>query len=171
MIDEPQQNRVIKETEDRVRQAAHHFGRSFAQVPVVFDLKGKAAGMYRVQNGEHLIRYNPYIFARYFDDNLSQTVPHEVAHYIADMIYGFRNIRPHGPEWKDIMRLFGAEPRASCSYDLAGLPLRNYTVYNYRCQCQQHALTSIRHNRIQRNQTRYYCKQCGSRLVIADPVE
>ena len=34
---------------------------------------------------------------------LSDTVIHEVAHYIVDCLYGFQRVKPHGPEWKSIM--------------------------------------------------------------------
>ena len=163
------QRLVVEQTASRIRQASDLFERNFAQIPVLFDLHGRTAGMYRVRNGERVIRYNPFIFARYFDDNLAQTVPHEVAHYIADIVYGFRNIRPHGEEWKNIMRFFGADTRATSQYDLEGLPQRKFHQFRYRCRCQLHNLTSRRHNRVERNQVRYFCKQCGGRLKYAGP--
>lgn len=126
--------------------------------------------MYRVRNGERVIRYNPFIFAKYFNDNLAQTVPHEVAHYIADMVYGFRNIRPHGQEWKEIMRFFGADTRATSQYDLDGVPMRKFRQFHYQCRCRQHTLTSRRHNRIERNQALYFCNRCGGRLKFLGPV-
>jgi len=163
------QRLVVEQTACRIQQASELFGREFAEIPVLFDLRGRAAGMYRVQSGERVIRYNPFIFERYFEDNLAQTVPHEVAHYVADVVYGLRNIRPHGQEWKRIMQFFGADTRATSQYDLDGLPMRKYRQFRYRCQCRQHELTSRRHNRIERNQARYFCKQCGGRLVFTGP--
>ena len=160
---------VVEQTAYRIRQASELFGRKFAEIPVYFDLRGRSAGMYRVRLGDRAIRYNPVIFSRYFEDNLAQTVPHEVAHYIADVVYGFRNIRPHGPEWKEIMRFFGAETRATSRYDLTGLPLRSHRQFLYSCSCQQHRLTTRRHNRIERNQALYFCKQCGGRLKYLGP--
>lgn len=151
-------------TADRIRQAAVHFGQDFAEIPVLFDLRGRSAGMYQVKNGQRMIRYNPVIFSRYFEDNLVQTVPHEVAHYVADMLHGFRNIRPHGREWKEIMRFFGADTRATGQYDLQGLPLRRQRRFRYQCSCQQHDLTTRRHNRVNRRQAQYYCRRCGERL-------
>ena len=163
------QRLIVERTALRIRQASDLFGRKFAEIPVLFDLRGRAAGMYRVRNGERVIRYNPYIFTRYFEDNLAQTVPHEVAHYIADAVYGLRNIRPHGQEWKDIMRFFGAGTRATSQYDLEGLPQRKFRHFHYRCHCQSHNLTSRRHNRVERNQARYFCRQCGGRLTYVGP--
>jgi len=158
------QAQVVAETSARLRQASDHFGRVFPEIPVLFDLQGKAAGMYRVRAGQRVIRYNPFIFARYFDDNLSQTIPHEVAHYVSDLLHGFRNIRPHGAEWKQVMALFEADPRATCSYDLHGLPQRRYRQHAYHCGCRQHQLTTIRHNRVRQTRMRYFCRQCGDPL-------
>lgn len=165
MLSEQQQAVVIARTDDQVRLASEYFDQVFPKLPVLFDLSGRAAGMYRVRAGRREIRYNPFIFARYFDDNLAQTVPHEVAHYVADMLHGFRSIRPHGSEWKRVMELFGAEPRASCQYDLEGLPGRRYRRFDYRCQCREHSLTTVRHNKVRQNRMRYYCRDCGQPLV------
>jgi len=62
--------------------------------------------MYRANKNHRVIRYNPYIFAKSFEDNLGLTVPREVAHYVTDMMFG--HSRPHGKEWHEVMRAFGA---------------------------------------------------------------
>jgi SprT protein len=142
---------------------------SLETVAVTFDLAGSAAGMYRVCRGERVIRYNPYIFAKYFENNLAVTVPHEVAHYVTDRLYGLRNIRPHGVEWKTIMRSLGAEPRVTARYDLTGVPVRRQRRFSYRCECSTHQLSSCRHNRIQRGQSSYLCRRCGSAIVLSGP--
>jgi len=133
-----------------------------ASVAVTFDLTGSAAGMYRVHGAERVIRYNPYIFAKYFANNLAVTVPHEVAHYVTDRLYGLRNIRPHGVEWKTVMRSLGADPCVTASYDLSGVPVRRQRRFSYRCECSTHQLSSCRHNKIQRGQSSYLCRRCGS---------
>ncbi len=135
-----------------------------ASVAVTFDLTGSAAGMYRVHGAERVIRYNPYIFAKYFANNLAVTVPHEVAHYVTDRLYGLRNIRPHGVEWKTVMRSLGADPCVTASYDLSGVPVRRQRRFSYRCECSTHQLSSCRHNKIQRGQSSYLCRRCGSAI-------
>lgn len=155
---------VVAETVRYIRQGAQYFERSFEEPPVLFDLKGRAAGMYRVNKNQRFIRYNPYLFAKYFDDNLQQTVPHEVAHYLCDVVYGLRRIRPHGPEWKQLMQQFGARTEATCRYDLAGIPSRSQRRHAYRCQCMTHLLTARRHNSVANNRMRYFCRSCGKAL-------
>lgn len=163
-IDEAQRERVIAATREHIRRAAEHFGRRFADIPVLFDLKGRNAGMYRVRGRQRCIRYNPWLFAKFFDDNLATTVPHEVAHYISDQLYGLRNIRPHGKEWQALMQLFGVEPRRTCDYDLEGIPQRRQRRHAYRCACREHQLTTVRHRRIQLGRAQYLCRSCKQPL-------
>jgi SprT protein len=150
-----------------LRRAGEIYRRRFAPLPVRFDLRGRAAGMYRVCGGKRWIRYNPWIFARHPDDSLGQTIPHEVAHYITDTLYGLRNIRPHGVEWQAVMHALGAEPRATGRYDLEGIPVRRQRRYDYRCDCTTHHLSSCRHNRVRRREMTYVCRYCRAPLVFA----
>ncbi|MGD2062648.1 MAG: SprT-like domain-containing protein, partial [Nitrospirota bacterium] len=144
------------------------FGGSFTTIPVLFDLTGRAAGMYRVTGGHPVIRYNPYIFAKAFTDHLMTTVPHEVAHYVVDMVHGARHVRPHGAEWRAVMTALGAEPRRTGAYDLTGVPVRRERRHPYHCGCTTHHLTSRRHNRVRRGAMRYYCRRCAQPLVPVD---
>ena len=108
-IGEQQQQQVRQATQDCLQRVAAICRLDLEPIPVTFDLKGRAAGQYRVHGNERSIRYNPFIFAKYFDDNLHETVPHEVAHYATDMLYGLNNIRPHGVEWQTVMHSLGVE--------------------------------------------------------------
>ncbi len=162
-----QQDQVVAATRRCIRHAAKQLGQEFESPPVTFDLQGRAAGMYRVRNSRRQIRYNPYIFGKYFTDNVANTVPHEVAHYLTDMLYGLHDVRPHGREWQAIMQVLGAEPAVTCQYDLTGVPLRRQRRFSYRCACSLHAVSAVRHNRVQRGQGRYVCRQCRAPLVFA----
>lgn len=161
-----QQRQVIARTEQYLALAADILQHDFDDIVVTFDLKGRAAGMYCVRQGHKWIRYNPYIFAKYFDDNLQQTVPHEVAHYAIDEAYGQHNVRPHGKEWQTLMQAMGAEPTRTCIYDLQGIPLRRQQYHSYVCACSHYQLTQRRHNRIVRDGMRYYCRKCKQPLVL-----
>ena len=112
------QQLVIDETHTYFNKAKTLFNLKDDNLDIVFNLKGKAAGMYRVKrklfHNKKEIRYNPYIFSKYFDDNFKTTIPHEVAHYISDLIYGLRNIKPHGKEWKEIMQSIWCRCLSDC---------------------------------------------------------
>jgi SprT protein len=166
-IDEGRRRRVVAVTTSYITRAGEWLGRSFAEVPVRFDLAGRAAGMYRVRRGERLIRYNPYIFANDFAGNLATTVPHEVAHYVVEVVHGQETVRPHGPEWRAVMAALGADPGRTHAYDLSGVPIRTQRRHPYRCACTTHHLTTRRHNRVRGGTTRYRCRRCGQELVPA----
>lgn len=164
-IDAAQRLEVCAATLHHLKRAEALFGLKHCPVPVSFDLIGRAAGMYRVRRSERLIRYNPYIFARYFEHGLQTTVPHEVAHYVTDRLHGLANIRPHGPQWRAVMQALGVEPRASARFDLNGLPQRRQRRFAYRCACTTHQLSACRHNKITGGRARYHCRACGEPLV------
>lgn len=166
-----QQIRVVNETTRYIRLANDLLQQPFAEIPVLFNLKGMAAGMYRVNRQGRCIRYNPYLFAKYFSENLATTVPHEVAHYIVEQVYGLRRVKPHGQEWREVMRMFGADTRCRARFDVEGIPSRVYRRYVYRCDCNTYELTSRRHHRIVHQRTRYHCRRCGTVLrKVQDPV-
>ena len=166
-IDAGRQQVVRRATEHCVRRAGVICGREFAPIAVTFDLYGRSAGMYQVRSDERSIRYNPYLFAKYFEDSLAVTVPHEVAHYATDMLYGLHRVRPHGAEWQAVMRSLGAEPRVSAAYDLSGIPVRRQRRFDYVCGCSAHRLTAQRHNKVHRGEVGYRCRRCGAALVFA----
>ena len=155
-----QQQRVIEHTRYYLDYAKQIFSYKARKIEICFDLSGRTAGMYRVYGWKRTIRYNPYLFAKYFTDNFETTIPHEVAHYVSDMMYGLKNIRPHGPEWQQIMHAFGADSSVTADFDLDGIPQRRQKYHCYQCACRQHEISSTRHNRILKKRTRYYCQHC-----------
>jgi len=163
-IDENRQSQVREATHACIDEAGRLLSHRFRTIPVLFDLRGRAAGMYRVHGCKREIRYNPWLFARYYEDNLNNTVPHEVAHYVCDVLYGIRRIKPHGPEWRAVMTALGAVPEVTGRYELEGIPTRRQQRHTYHCDCTTHQLSSVRHNRILSGKTRYYCRYCKSAI-------
>ena len=165
-LSENLQEQVIQETNRFIKSAANYYDCKIKEIPVLFDLIGKSAGMYRVRAGQQVIRYNPYVFAKYFDDNFSETIPHEVAHYVTDILYGLRSIKPHGAQWKSVMQVFGVVANRTANYDLSGLPVRKFQTFVYHCGCQNYELTSRRHNKIVKGTGHYMCRDCGGKLLF-----
>lgn len=169
-LTEEQQQQVIQQTHVYINQAHQLFDLKKYPVDISFNLKGRCAGMYRVKrikrpfslNGiyKREIRYNSFIFSKYFEDNFSNTIPHEVAHYVSDIVYGLKNIKPHGKEWKEIMQLFGADTSVTANYELSGIPLKKQRQFTYQCACREHQLSSIRHNKASKNLCQYLCNYC-----------
>jgi SprT protein len=137
---------------------------SLSPLPEIrFDLRGLSAGQFRVDHQGHcIIRYSPALLLRHDDDFLRRTVPHETAHFLVYRLYRHR-VRPHGPEWQAVMRHLGADPERCHDYDVAGLAARRTRYYLYHCDCNEHRLSSIRHNKVQRG-VGYSCRRCGGPL-------
>lgn len=166
VLDPSQKQLVLDRTDEMVSRAASGFGLALQTPDIRFDLKGRAAGMFRVRAAIPEIRYNPWIFARWFDENLAETVPHEVAHYV---VYSRcrRRVRPHGAEWREVMEFFGVPPRVTCNYrpeDVADLPGRRLRYFDYACHCTTHRVSSIRHNRMIAGKAGYLCRRCHGAL-------
>lgn len=167
-----QQQQVVDQTHLYIKQAVDLFNLKDKTVAITFNLKGRSAGMYRIKYSksrifirqQREIRYNPYIFSKYFEDNYATTIPHEVAHYVTDIIYGLKNIKPHGREWKAVMQAFGANAAVTANYDLSGIPLKKQSLYTYQCRCREHQLSAIRHNKIKKRRYQYYCNYCKQAL-------
>jgi len=165
-LNHQQEQQVRQKTASLIQQAALIFQQPLPVIDIYFDLKGRNLGMYVRQQRQSYIRYNSFVFARHFDDCLKQTTAHEVAHYVCDKRYGLKNIRPHGKEWQAVMLALGVPPKVTSNLDISGLPARRYQQFTYQCGCQQHQLSSIRHNKIQRGRAVYHCRQCGQTLKL-----
>ena len=154
---------AVDMTRSLLRHTAIHFVKTMPEIDVRFDLRGQAAGMAVFPaKGKPYIRYNLQLLELNRQDFLERTVPHEVAHIAAHVIYGTA-IRPHGAEWAALMKLYGAESTRCHRYDTSQTSTRKLRRYTYRCSCREHQLTSIRHNRVVKGM-RYLCRSCGEKL-------
>ncbi len=167
-IDSCQQQLVIARTRDCLIKGATFYRCELPPIQVLFDLSGLAAGQFRwsAKPRQCVIRYNPWVFAADFDHHLTDTVAHEVAHYIAHQLHGAKT-RPHGPAWKHAMIALGVTPKATGRYSLNGVPVRRQRRYAYRCACRIHQISRTLHNRHQKGR-RYVCKKCSSPLMRSD---
>ena len=169
-INARQRAEVQARTRQFVDLAAQLYRRDVPAIEVHFDLSGHTAGLFEVYGERCRIRYNPWVFAKHYDDNLATTIPHEVAHYVVHRLYR-RRVRPHGPEWRGVMRDFGVSPDVTFTADLSGVPSRQQKQHRYMCGCQEHLLSTTRHNRIRQGQARYHCVNCEGLLEYAPLAE
>lgn len=151
---------VFNKIQECLDKAEAHYGKKIQMPKVCTDLKGVCAG--RAYYNRHLIRLNAVLFAENKEAFMKRTVVHEVAHLIAFAVYG-RRIRPHGKEWASVMRLLGSEPSRCHTYDVTR-SIRG-KAFPYKCGCRKHALSSIRHKRVQTQGAKYTCNSCRQQLV------
>ncbi|MES1925871.1 SprT-like domain-containing protein [Salinisphaera sp. T31B1] len=164
------QTQAIRRTAYWIERARTIFEVGPRRLPVPdvrFDLKGRAAGqaVFARRSRQIHIRINAALLASHPHEMLDDTVPHEVAHVVVFRLYG-RRAKPHGHEWKTLMRAFGVDP-APC-HTLPAEPSRQLKRFRYECGCDEPAwLTSIRHKRA-RQGTDYICRRCGQTLKAAE---
>ncbi|WP_281252867.1 SprT family zinc-dependent metalloprotease [Solemya elarraichensis gill symbiont] len=142
--------------------AANHFDKSFELPEIRFDLHARAAGQYRYGKNLQQLRFNPYLFATAFDENLDTTVPHEVAHYVTFNLFG--RVKPHGREWREVMKLFGVPAEVTHNQKIKIPGLRRERRWGYQCGCQTHQLTTRRHNKVISGKGSFSCRKCGQLL-------
>lgn len=149
----------------RCLQAAEQLlGIQLPSVVIRFTLSGTTAGKVRLSNGASpVINYNRLLLHEQSVHFLAQTIPHEVAHVVVWHRYG-RRARPHGAEWQRVVTLLGGQAQRCHSYPTQHLHRRHYQRIEYRCGCQSHQLTLIRHYRIIKGQG-YRCRHCQQLLA------
>lgn len=161
-----QQKQLIETRIHDVREAIEsHFDLSLPQLDVQFNIRGTAWGYYRRKEGICSVHFNAALCAEHFEETLSDVIPHELAHFAVDQMYRTRR-KPHGVEWRRIMKTLGIEnPSVRHHKDVSHLAVKRQRRHAYECSCQQHWLSTTRHNRIIKGVQKYVCKRCGTALI------
>lgn len=132
----------VRQVEDKVLEtyllAETLFRRCFELPSIRWDLSGTCAG--RAIWPDNRIRFNPVLLCENTSDFIREIVPHEIAHLLNRAMNG-SGAKPHGPEWKTIMRALGLEPRRCHKYDVTNARVRNVQRYILKCACRTHSIS------------------------------
>jgi predicted SprT family Zn-dependent metalloprotease len=93
----------------------------------------------------------------YGQEFIDNTVVHEAAHAIVRLVYPNAK-QDHGPEFRAVMRGFGASTETKHDYK----PRVDAKRHVYQCACQTHYVSTTKHNRIKSGRTYYRCKFCAT---------
>ena len=143
---------AIAKVRETIDLASKLYNRDFTYPKVTFNRKGRTAGM--AYSYVWKVMLNLVLLSENYEDFMEQTIPHEVAHLVANKCF---NSWGHDREWKRVMRDFGLVPLRYNSYDL-----RNVCVggcYIYKCGCHEYQASKQWHNVA--NERGYYCTKCG----------
>jgi predicted SprT family Zn-dependent metalloprotease len=94
------------------------------------------------------------------DGEFANTITHEIAHVVARDVYTQRRIKPHGPEWQAIHRLFGGTAARCHTLELADSYASRKRTVTLPCGCgcgQSMRLGPTQAKRVQAG-GRYYLK-------------
>jgi len=138
-------------------------------VEIDFKKRGKVAGTctYYNSGAAFTISLNAVLLNENTYDFIYRTVTHEFAHAVDYVVNGNWG---HSKTWKHIMSLFGADNARCHSYDTTNSTVRKLKRnFIYKCNCSEHKLTKIRHNRVL-NGTDYYCSKCKNILEFVKEI-
>ena len=161
--------KLVSETRRWVDLANKKMNILFPYPRVKTDLRGTTAGLaYSMYN---LIRYNAALAKDNEEAFFARTVPHEVAHLVADFYFGERC--NHGPKWKYVMnQVFGLEATRCHSYDVSGHRMRRVMRYKYQCGCADGCVVGPKHQKkILSKMATLWCKKCNHFLNESNFVE
>lgn len=154
--------RVNEKLEETIARAERHFGQTFRFPRVMYTQRGTTAGTARLQ--EWAVNFNAILLNENVDDFIARTVPHEMAHLIDFQLYpenhrvGWGQKRSvHGPTWKHIMRVVGADPSRCHSYDVSKARVNRKARFVWTCKCgSTMELGPQRHKKMLSGATRYW---------------
>ena len=133
--------------------------------------KTKTAGY--AHYAAHKVTFNEVI-ARDNFEKFENTVIHEVAHLVTNRL--FPNAKPHGREWKYVMRKLGAIPSRCHRYNVASIKETRVPTkkYIYTCMCsegkKEHLIGGQRHNNIVAGRKVFTCNACRERIRYSGKV-
>lgn len=166
---------VIKQAVDHYWKIAEkHFKREFDKPSVFFTLKGTSAG--RAFYMENTLDFNVVLAKDNWQDFVTNTVAHEVAHLINYQQFpgefftanGQRHTRimHHGKGWKHIMMsVFKLDASRCHSYEVDKVQTRKQRRWAYKCSCKTWNIATVTHNRIQKGQKRF-CPDCKADVTF-----
>lgn len=155
-------NKVVKD----------RYGKSL-QVKIEYSLNSaRSLGTHQKIGPIHVIKLNPALLNELKQAYVDEVVVHEFCHgCVTEFVGYFRNgkrVMPHGPEFKQFCRMFGIVGKSTTNIAKNSKAMkksgRNVSRYPYVCDCMEHQLTTIRHNKIKRGDATYTCKRCGAKL-------
>ncbi len=127
---------AIAKAHETIHVAEAAYKKFFEQPKLRFDLKGSTAGKAWYRDRDWLIQINRDLLYLYPEQMIERTVPHEVAHLVTSAMHPVDRIKPHGTEWRSVMRTIGLEPERCHTYDVSAVRRQRAGSKWYKCiQC------------------------------------
>lgn len=141
--------------------AEKRYNRTIARPTVVWKNRSAVAGTARY--GKWELSLNPELFLKNIDLFFKSTIPHEVAHFVAKVVYAAKG---HGAQWMDACLSLGMSNVKRChNYDIKDVVVKQKR-WEYVCPCGvKRSYTTTRHNRIQAGKQSWTCTRCGGKIT------
>jgi SprT protein len=161
-------------------------GKPMPIYPIVLKPLGKRGGIARrdVLEGNSIQINSDMVSEKWWGVTLNTTLPHEVCHHVAPLIYcryvhGADRCQgwSHGRAWQSCMVMIGLPPDRCLdlshedSQELALRVVKRNYGYSCGCQGKTHFVTKLIHNKILSGRHRK-CNRCRTRIVfVGEKVE
>ena len=127
---------------------------------VVINSRLRTTAGYSYSGKENRIEFNPHLYLRHEDIFHLDTIPHELAHNIADRLFKSKG---HDEAWHNtFFDLTGYLAERTHSMNVKHLEIKQKT-YEYKCDCQTWKFSG-RRNSLHKKGHRYFCKECGATI-------
>lgn len=111
-------------------------------------------------SAQNWIDFNAYLLENETETILTETLPHEMAHNIADRLYGSTG---HDDAWRKVFyALTGREATRLHSMDISAMRATR-KIYAYVCECREWQFTGQR-NALYHKGHGYRCPQCEKNI-------
>lgn len=109
------------------------------------------------------IELNRDLLDSHRDEQLGETLPHELAHCLTHQFSP--GAKPHGYEWKTWMAKLGRKPEVCHRMEQPHVRRNRQKRIPYVCDCgKTYQFTTARHNKVIVDGRTYICKQCRGEL-------
>lgn len=169
------EQRIIMSANRFIQIAKDRLGYNPIQFYFDFKLNGRCGGQFvcaiepdntivnaRLRFNIPMAKQDPELF-------LSQVVGHEVAHMVANAMFGsYDNNIGHGKMWKYVMMVFGLPAGRCHNFDVSpesGVIRRQHTKYATTCGCATHMISGQRKARLVAGVV-YRCKHCRNAIKL-----
>jgi len=141
--------------------------RNWNKPTLSFDLRGTTAGMAYMGLRNH-IQINSVLFNENKDSFFKRTIPHEVSHLVAYIVFGDRG---HGKDWKFVMTRLGCDPSRCHSYDVSNVKIsKTVKRFLYSCGCPQNLrVTKQNHDKLIGKVA--VCPKCRQKAVFTGNIQ
>jgi SprT protein len=179
-VSQEHKNRVTAKIQECIVKAEARYKMKFDMPTILYHQIGRTAGWAKYST--YTIELNADFFNNgHVEDMINNTAVHEFAHLVTHKVYGgnefsyssvfggerrSRTVKPHGNEWKSVMRGFGLDPERCHDYNLEGVKTKGGPRIEYTCNCgKTFEISRTIHNRILMGNNRF-CKRCRSQIWL-----
>jgi SprT protein len=112
------------------------------------------------------LKFNPAVIDVHGEEKYLSVVRHEFGHMITRMIYG-SSVRPHGPEWKQVMRKLGDKNPRATTGDF-NIKIEVKSPFIVKCGCPgdkgKHRVSESMYLKFK--EIKHICKRCNEYIKV-----